>query len=137
MLVLKKTKHSSPLSHFQRLLLLMSVAMTICKWLITYKQHLVLVNLFYLFSGAWTLTFAFLIWSANDLFVAMFRNSQIFCNATTDISGDIPESAGELSQYEKVIETLTTLFPVWVSPFLLQYSMSNFSNFLVCSLRVC
>ncbi|KAH1248485.1 Sodium/pyruvate cotransporter BASS2, chloroplastic [Glycine max] len=42
------------------------------------------------------------------------RNSQIFCNATTDISGDIPESAGELSQYEKVIETLTTLFPVWV-----------------------
>ncbi|KAG5027841.1 hypothetical protein JHK87_011355 [Glycine soja] len=51
---------------------------------------------------------------ANDLFVAMFRNSQIFCNATTDISGDIPESAGELSQYEKVIETLTTLFPVWV-----------------------
>ncbi|XP_029129492.1 sodium/pyruvate cotransporter BASS2, chloroplastic isoform X2 [Cajanus cajan] len=42
------------------------------------------------------------------------RNSQILCKATTDISGDIPESAGELSQYEKVIETLTTLFPVWV-----------------------
>lgn len=45
------------------------------------------------------------------------------CNATTDISGDIPESAGELSQYEKVIEILTALFPVWVSPYLLQYSM--------------
>ncbi|TKY54921.1 Sodium/pyruvate cotransporter BASS2 [Spatholobus suberectus] len=42
------------------------------------------------------------------------RNSQILCKATTDISGDIPESAGELSQFEKVIETLTTLFPVWV-----------------------
>ncbi|KAG4930214.1 hypothetical protein JHK82_047281 [Glycine max] len=42
------------------------------------------------------------------------RNSKILCNATTDISGDIPESAGELSQYEKVIEILTALFPVWV-----------------------
>ncbi|KAK7388757.1 hypothetical protein VNO78_23584 [Psophocarpus tetragonolobus] len=42
------------------------------------------------------------------------RNSQIFCKARTDVSGDIPQSAGELSQYEKVIETLTTLFPVWV-----------------------
>ncbi|KAH1118068.1 hypothetical protein AAZX31_17G116200 [Glycine max] len=41
-------------------------------------------------------------------------NSKILCNATTDISGDIPESAGELSQYEKVIEILTALFPVWV-----------------------
>ncbi|WVZ10598.1 hypothetical protein V8G54_015128 [Vigna mungo] len=42
------------------------------------------------------------------------RNSRICNKATTDISGDIPESAGELSQYEKVIETLTILFPVWV-----------------------
>ncbi|CAJ1944386.1 unnamed protein product [Sphenostylis stenocarpa] len=42
------------------------------------------------------------------------RNSQILCKATADISGDIPESTGELSQYEKVVETLTTLFPVWV-----------------------
>ncbi|KAK7264999.1 hypothetical protein RJT34_32614 [Clitoria ternatea] len=42
------------------------------------------------------------------------RNSQILCKATTDISGDFPERSGKLSQYEKVIETLTTLFPVWV-----------------------
>ncbi|KAL2338312.1 hypothetical protein Fmac_012758 [Flemingia macrophylla] len=42
------------------------------------------------------------------------RNSQIYSKSTTDISGEIPESAGELSLYEKVIETLTTLFPVWV-----------------------
>ncbi|CAL5198551.1 unnamed protein product [Lathyrus oleraceus] len=42
------------------------------------------------------------------------RNSQILCSATTNISGDIPESAGGLTQYEKVIETLTTLFPLWV-----------------------
>ncbi|KAG2407885.1 Sodium/pyruvate cotransporter [Vigna angularis] len=51
---------------------------------------------------------------ASVVFVAMLRNSQICNKATTDISGDIPESAGELSQYEKVIETLTILFPVWV-----------------------
>ncbi|XP_057415989.1 sodium/pyruvate cotransporter BASS2, chloroplastic [Lotus japonicus] len=42
------------------------------------------------------------------------RNSQILCKATTDLSGDVPGSSGELSQYEKVIETLTTLFPLWV-----------------------
>ncbi|XP_061345259.1 sodium/pyruvate cotransporter BASS2, chloroplastic [Gastrolobium bilobum] len=42
------------------------------------------------------------------------RNSKILCKATTNISGEIPESAGGMSQYEKVIETLTTLFPVWV-----------------------
>jgi len=79
-----------------------------------------------------------LILSASELFVAMFRNSQIFNKATTDISGDIPESAGELSQYEKVIETLTILFPVWVSLILLQYSISIFLfSLLVCSLRVC
>ncbi|OIV99941.1 hypothetical protein TanjilG_26279 [Lupinus angustifolius] len=42
------------------------------------------------------------------------RNSLISCKATTNVSGDIPESTGGLSQYEKVIETLTTLFPVWV-----------------------
>ncbi|PNX99758.1 sodium/pyruvate cotransporter BASS2 chloroplastic-like, partial [Trifolium pratense] len=40
------------------------------------------------------------------------RNSQILCSAST--TGDVPESAGGLSQYEKIIETLTTLFPVWV-----------------------
>ncbi|KAJ1392356.1 Sodium/solute symporter superfamily [Sesbania bispinosa] len=44
--------------------------------------------------------------------VSSKRNSQMLCKATTNISGDIPE--GGVSQYEKVIETLTTLFPVWV-----------------------
>lgn len=68
---------------------------------------------FGMLTGAWTSSFAFLIWSANELFIAMFRNSQIMCTAATNISGDIPESGG-MSQYEKVIETLTTLFPVWV-----------------------
>ncbi|KAK7330181.1 hypothetical protein VNO77_24368 [Canavalia gladiata] len=42
------------------------------------------------------------------------RNSQVLCKATKGISRDIPENSGGLSQYEKVIEILTTLFPVWV-----------------------
>lgn len=43
------------------------------------------------------------------------RSSSFLCKAATDYSGDIPSSAPkELSQYEKIIETLTTLFPVWV-----------------------
>ncbi|XP_019452114.1 PREDICTED: sodium/pyruvate cotransporter BASS2, chloroplastic-like isoform X2 [Lupinus angustifolius] len=42
------------------------------------------------------------------------RIPQVLCKATTNVSGDIPESSGELSQYEKVIEILTILFPVWV-----------------------
>ncbi|XP_020969050.1 sodium/pyruvate cotransporter BASS2, chloroplastic isoform X1 [Arachis ipaensis] len=42
------------------------------------------------------------------------RKFQMLCKASTNVSGDVPESSGGLSQYEKVIETLTTLFPVWV-----------------------
>jgi BASS family bile acid:Na+ symporter len=48
------------------------------------------------------------------LHVTSKRNSQLLCSASTNISGDVPQSAGGLSQYEKIIETLTTLFPVWV-----------------------
>ncbi|PSS15622.1 Sodium/pyruvate cotransporter like [Actinidia chinensis var. chinensis] len=44
------------------------------------------------------------------------RNSQVVCKAATNASsGDIPESAPSgMSQYERIIETLTTLFPLWV-----------------------
>ncbi|PON49115.1 Bile acid-sodium symporter/arsenical resistance protein [Trema orientale] len=43
------------------------------------------------------------------------RHSQIMCKATANVSGDVPNSSsGEMSQYERIIETLTTLFPVWV-----------------------
>jgi BASS family bile acid:Na+ symporter len=43
------------------------------------------------------------------------RNPQVLCKASANVSGDVPGSPpAELSQYEKVIETLTTLFPVWV-----------------------
>ncbi|XP_054792751.1 sodium/pyruvate cotransporter BASS2, chloroplastic-like [Prosopis cineraria] len=50
--------------------------------------------------------------SMNQL--SRFGDSQILCKATTDVSGNLPERAGRMSRYERVIETLTTLFPVWV-----------------------
>lgn len=43
------------------------------------------------------------------------RNPKISCEASTNVSGDLPSStSGGISQYEKIIETLTTLFPLWV-----------------------
>ncbi|GAB2216013.1 hypothetical protein Droror1_Dr00023780 [Drosera rotundifolia] len=43
------------------------------------------------------------------------RSSILLCKAASDVSGDVPSSSSSgLSQYEKIIETLTTLFPVWV-----------------------
>ncbi|GAB4832925.1 Sodium/pyruvate cotransporter bass2, chloroplastic [Ancistrocladus abbreviatus] len=42
------------------------------------------------------------------------RSSLLLCKAATDFSGDVPSSSGRMSRYEKIIETLTTLFPVWV-----------------------
>ncbi|KAK9098805.1 hypothetical protein Syun_025850 [Stephania yunnanensis] len=45
----------------------------------------------------------------------MFRHRNILCKAKANFSGNVPNSSqGRLSQYESVIETLTTLFPVWV-----------------------
>ncbi|KAG5564615.1 hypothetical protein RHGRI_000717 [Rhododendron griersonianum] len=43
------------------------------------------------------------------------RHSQVVCKAATNASGDIPGSASTgMTQYERIIELLTTLFPVWV-----------------------
>ncbi|XP_024023074.1 sodium/pyruvate cotransporter BASS2, chloroplastic [Morus notabilis] len=43
------------------------------------------------------------------------RHSQVVCKAATNVSGDVPDSSPSgMSQYERIIETLTTLFPVWV-----------------------
>ncbi|CAI0389703.1 unnamed protein product [Linum tenue] len=43
------------------------------------------------------------------------RSSVVLCNAATNLSGDVPSnSPAGMSQYEKIIETLTTLFPLWV-----------------------
>ncbi|KAH0970416.1 hypothetical protein GBA52_022572 [Prunus armeniaca] len=43
------------------------------------------------------------------------RNSEVLCKAATNLSGDLPGSTSSgMSLYERIIETLTTLFPVWV-----------------------
>lgn len=43
----------------------------------------------------------------------LYRNPRVHCKAAT--SGDFSSSApGQMSQYERIIEILTTLFPVWV-----------------------
>ncbi|CAH2042067.1 unnamed protein product [Thlaspi arvense] len=39
----------------------------------------------------------------------------VIYKAATDAAGDVPESSSSgMNQYERIIETLTTLFPVWV-----------------------
>ncbi|KAI4377368.1 hypothetical protein MLD38_015007 [Melastoma candidum] len=43
------------------------------------------------------------------------RELRLSCKAATDASGDLPASPADgMSQYERIVETLTTLFPVWV-----------------------
>lgn len=43
------------------------------------------------------------------------RNPKIVCcEAASNVSGDSSSSSSGMTQYEKIIETLTTLFPLWV-----------------------
>lgn len=43
------------------------------------------------------------------------RNTRLYCSDVTNASGDLPSgSPSGMSQYERIIETLTTLFPLWV-----------------------
>ncbi|KAI3764289.1 hypothetical protein L2E82_14296 [Cichorium intybus] len=45
------------------------------------------------------------------------RSLKIVCQAATNVSRDVPASAStssEMTTYERIIETLTTLFPLWV-----------------------
>ncbi|KAL8136435.1 hypothetical protein V2J09_002436 [Rumex salicifolius] len=53
---------------------------------------------------------------ASNPICKLSRSSLITCKAATDLSGEVPsKNPGGLSQYEKIIETLTTLFPLWVT----------------------
>uniref|UniRef100_A0A7N0RBK9 Uncharacterized protein n=1 Tax=Kalanchoe fedtschenkoi TaxID=63787 RepID=A0A7N0RBK9_KALFE len=53
--------------------------------------------------------------SAASLISPNSRGRQVLCKATAGAAGNLPDAASTgLSQYEKVIETLTTLFPLWV-----------------------
>lgn len=50
--------------------------------------------------------------SASSIFS---RNSKILCKAATNVPEDVPSSTSTgMTTYERVIETLTTLFPLWV-----------------------
>lgn len=42
------------------------------------------------------------------------RSCTVRCKAATNVPGDLSGSSSEMTQYEKIIETLTTLFPLWV-----------------------
>lgn len=48
--------------------------------------------------------------------VPVQRSQQVLCKAEANLSGDVPTSGAStgISQYEKIVEFLTTLFPVWV-----------------------
>ncbi|KAL9684927.1 hypothetical protein QQ045_022369 [Rhodiola kirilowii] len=53
--------------------------------------------------------------SASSLIPRNPRGAKILCKATAGAAGSVPDAPStELSQYEKIIETLTTLFPLWV-----------------------
>ncbi|CAL9780502.1 unnamed protein product, partial [Musa acuminata subsp. burmannicoides] len=45
----------------------------------------------------------------------IYRSRQVLCKAEANASGDFPNNpVAEMSQYESIVELLTTLFPVWV-----------------------
>ncbi|KAL6550248.1 Sodium/pyruvate cotransporter bass2, chloroplastic [Orobanche minor] len=49
----------------------------------------------------------------SDQIYSLCRNTRVYCKAST--SGDFDSNVhNQISQYEKIVETLTTLFPVWV-----------------------
>ncbi|VAH77884.1 unnamed protein product [Triticum turgidum subsp. durum] len=68
--------------------------------------------------------------------VPVVRSRQIFCKAEANISSNLPASEPTgASQYEKIVELLTTLFPVWVSLGFLMLSMGltlTFEDFRRC-----
>ncbi|RWW55664.1 hypothetical protein BHE74_00037681 [Ensete ventricosum] len=47
--------------------------------------------------------------------IPVLRSREVLCKAEANASGDIPNNpVAEMSQYESIVELLTTLFPVWV-----------------------
>ncbi|WOH06073.1 hypothetical protein DCAR_0625496 [Daucus carota subsp. sativus] len=51
-------------------------------------------------------------WNTASFLVSMSRTVQ--CKAATNVPGDLSGDSSGMTQYEKIIETLTTLFPLWV-----------------------
>lgn len=60
------------------------------------------------------------------------RRSKIVCQAATNVPGEVPSSASTssgMSTYERIIETLTTLFPLWVCQKKHVHQSSHFQHF--------
>ncbi|KAL1813199.1 sodium/pyruvate cotransporter BASS2, chloroplastic isoform X1 [Daucus carota subsp. sativus] len=45
---------------------------------------------------------------------SVIRSRTVQCKAATNVPGDLSGDSSGMTQYEKIIETLTTLFPLWV-----------------------
>lgn len=57
----------------------------------------------------------FIYWRVIYIMNYELRKLQILCKAANDVSGNVPgDSPSGMSVYERTIETLTTLFPLWV-----------------------
>ncbi|XP_010254250.1 PREDICTED: sodium/pyruvate cotransporter BASS2, chloroplastic-like isoform X3 [Nelumbo nucifera] len=53
--------------------------------------------------------------SSSPSLIAHASRNQVLCRAAENVSGEVPSSTPSgMSKYERIIETLTTLFPVWV-----------------------
>ncbi|XP_010249921.1 PREDICTED: sodium/pyruvate cotransporter BASS2, chloroplastic-like isoform X2 [Nelumbo nucifera] len=53
--------------------------------------------------------------SPSSIVQASRRSNRVLCKAAASVSGEVPSSKPSgLNQYESIIETLTTLFPLWV-----------------------
>ncbi|KAF8393298.1 hypothetical protein HHK36_021539 [Tetracentron sinense] len=56
-----------------------------------------------------------LAFSAPSSVIQASRSCKVLCKAAANVSGDVHSSTPSgMSRYERIIETLTTLFPVWV-----------------------
>ncbi|XWS71980.1 hypothetical protein CRYUN_Cryun02cG0001400 [Craigia yunnanensis] len=66
----------------------------------------------------------------NDV-ISISRNSKVMCKSAANVSGDIPTPSG-MNQYERIIETLTTLFPVWVCRCRISCSILNQAYARIC-----
>ncbi len=65
------------------------------------------------------------------IIICTFRNSQVLCKASK--IGDFPSGAPSgMSLYERVIETLTTLFPLWVCVTFCRHNFLAYFLFFQC-----
>lgn len=64
------------------------------------------------------------------------RSRTVQCKAATNVPGDLSGDSSGMTQYEKIIETLTTLFPLWVCFIYCINSLDQYDTFYL-SLNEC